>query len=137
MFNFPLYLWDNSNQAGAAVINVNDNGGGNYSTIQEAVNNAQNGDIILVSHGMYKENIKVDKELTILSHSTLSGDQTDRTYVIGAVPGKSIFDIYSSNVTIEGFHILGSPLGTDSHRVGIYLEGVQKLFLNQQYNYTE
>ncbi len=37
-------------QAGALVFTVNDNGGGNYTTIQEAVNNAQDGDIILVSH---------------------------------------------------------------------------------------
>lgn len=116
-------------QADASVITVDDNGGGNYSTIQEAVNNAQNGDTILVSHGLYKENIKVNKELTILSHSTLLGDQTDRTYVIGAVPEEGIFDIRSSNVTIEGFHIVGSPLGTGFHKTGIYLERVQKCCL--------
>ena len=58
-------------QADASVITVDDNGRGNYSTIQEAVNNAQKGDTIFVSHGLYKENIKVNKELTILSHSTL------------------------------------------------------------------
>jgi len=115
---------------GAAVISVNDNGGGNYSTIQEAVNNAQNGDIILVSHGVYKENIKVDKELTIISHSTLSGDRADRTYVIGALPEENIFDIYSSNVTMEGFCIFGCPSETNFHRIGIYLEGVENCSLS-------
>lgn len=116
-------------QADASVITVDDNGGGNYSTIQEAVNNAQNGDTILVSHGLYKENIKVNKELTILSHSTLLGDQTDLTYVIGAVPEEGIFGIHSSNVTIEGFYIVGSPLGTVFHKTGIYLERVQNCSL--------
>jgi len=116
-------------QADASVITVDDNGGGNYSTIQEAVNNAQNGDTILVSHGLYKENIKVNKELTILSHSTLLGDQTDLTYVIGAVPEEGIFGIHSSNVTIEGFYIVGSPLGTGFHKTGIYLERGQNCSL--------
>jgi hypothetical protein len=36
-------------QAEAAVITVNNKGVGNYTLIQEAVNNAQNGDTILVS----------------------------------------------------------------------------------------
>ena len=60
--------------AGAAVITVDSNGGGNYSSIQEAVNNAQNGDTILVSPGVYQENVEVNKELTILSNSALSGN---------------------------------------------------------------
>lgn len=128
-FIFLVIFGATVTQAGAAVINVNGNGGGHYTTIQDAINNAQNGDVILVSQGIYQENVKIDKELTILSHSALSGNQTDHTYIIGTVPGKSIFDIYSSNVTIEGFYILGSPLGTDSHRVGIYLEGVQNCSL--------
>jgi parallel beta-helix repeat protein len=116
-------------QANATVITVDNNGGGNYTAIQNAVNNAQNGDIILVSHGTYRENIKVDKELTIISHSALSGNQTDRTYIIGTVPGKGVIYINSSNVTIEGFYIAGRASGTDFHRVGIYLDQVQNCYL--------
>ncbi len=74
--------------------------------------------------------MKVSKELTILSHSVLSGDQTERTYVIGVAPGEGAFNISSSNVTIEGFHILGSPFEADSHKVGIYLEGVHNCSLS-------
>ncbi|WP_243685364.1 hypothetical protein [Methanosarcina barkeri] len=36
--------------------------------IQEAVNNAHEGDRILVSPGAYRENIIVNRELTIFSH---------------------------------------------------------------------
>ncbi len=118
-------------QAGAAVITVNSSGGGNYTSIQEAVNNARNGDTILVSPGVYRENIKINRELTVLSNSVLSGIQINRTYVIGAVPENAVFNISSSNVTINGFHIAGSPSGTNAHtEVGFYLENVQNCSLS-------
>jgi parallel beta-helix repeat protein len=118
-------------QAGASVITVNNSGGGNYTSIQEAVNNAQNGDRILVSPGIYRENIKVNKELTILSHSALSGSQNNRTYVIGTVPDNAVFSIISGNVAINGFHILGGPSGKDSYgKVGLYLESVRNCSLS-------
>jgi len=118
-------------QAEAAVITVNNSGEGNYSSIQEAVDNAQNGDTILVNAGVYRENIKVNKELTILSHSALSGSQTNRTYVIGAVPDNAVFSINSGNVTVDGFHIVGGPSGTDmSGEVGLYLESVRNCSLS-------
>jgi nitrous oxidase accessory protein len=117
-------------QGDASVIIVNNSGEGNYTSIQEAVRNAQNGDTILVSPGVYRENIKVDKELTILSYSTLSGSQTDRTYVIGAMPGNAVFNVSTSNVTIEGFHIAGDPSGTDKYgNAGLYLESVRNCSL--------
>lgn len=115
-------------QADAAIITVDINGEGNYSSIQEAIDNAQNGDTVLVSQGIYQENIEVNKELGILSHSTFSGDQT-KTYIIGVVPEANVFGIYSSNVTIDGFYILGGPPGTDWYESGIYLEGVQNCSL--------
>ncbi len=37
-----------------------------YKTIQKAVNSAHNGDTIQVAYGTYKENVKIDKKLTIL-----------------------------------------------------------------------
>ncbi|WP_155396458.1 MULTISPECIES: hypothetical protein [Methanosarcina] len=53
--------------------------------IQEAVNNAHEGDRILVSPGAYRENIIVNRELTIFSHPMLSGSQNNRTYIIDTV----------------------------------------------------
>ncbi len=117
--------------AEAAVITVNNSGGGNYTLIQEAVNNAQNGDTILVSPGIYRENIKVDKELTILSYPPLSGSQINRTYIIAEVPDNAVFSISSGNVTINGFYIVGVPSGKDIHgKAGLYLEGVRNCSLN-------
>jgi nitrous oxidase accessory protein len=121
---FLFVLGATVTQAGAAVITVDNIGGGSFSSIQEAVSNAQNGDTILVNPGIYRENIAVDKELKILSNSTLSGDQTKRTYVIGAASESNVFDIHSNNVEIGGFYILGGSSGVTPQEVGINLEGV-------------
>lgn len=116
-------------QAGAATITVNSDGGENYTSIQEAVNNAQNGDTILVYPGAYKENVKVDKELVITANSSLTGDELNRTYVLGANPDNDIFLISSDNVTIEGFYISGGPSGTEREQAGISLEGANNCSL--------
>jgi nitrous oxidase accessory protein len=126
-----LLLGATVTQAGAAVFTVGSNGEGNYSSIQEAVNNAQNGDTILVIPGVYRENVNVDKELSIISDTELSGDTMNRTYVIGAVPTNDVFSIRSNNVRISGFHIAGGPSGMDMYgEVGLYLEGVQNCSLS-------
>jgi parallel beta-helix repeat protein len=127
---FVFVFWAAVMQVDAGVITVNNNGGGSYGTLQEAVNNAQNGDVILVSSGVYKENIRIDKELTILSHCALAGDLNDRTYILSTVPEKDVIDVYSNNVTIEGLYFLGNPSGMNIQNIGIYLEGVQNCSLN-------
>jgi len=128
---FLIVLGTTAAQANAAVLNVGINGKGNYTSIQEAVNNAQNGDTIIVSPGTYVENVNVSKELAIISSTDLSGDRMNRTYVIGTASANDVFNIRSNNVTISGFHILGSFSGMDTYEeVGIYLEGVQNCSLN-------
>ncbi|MGB9940679.1 right-handed parallel beta-helix repeat-containing protein [Methanosarcina sp.] len=126
-----LVLGATATQAGAAVFTVGGNGEGNYTSIQEAVNNAQNGDTILVSPGVYRENVNVNKELSIISSTDLSGDTLNRTYVIGAIPANDVFSIRSNNVRISGFHIVGGPSGMDTYQeAGLYLEGVQNCSLS-------
>lgn len=128
---FLLVLGVTATQAGAAVFTVGNNGEGNYTSIQEAVNNSQDGDTILVSPGAYRENVNVNKELAIISSTDLSGDIMNRTYVIGAVPTNDVFNIRSSNVTISGFHIIGGPSRMDMYQeAGLRLEGVQNCLLS-------
>ncbi len=128
---FLLVLGATATQASAAVLTVGTSGEGNYTSIQEAVNNAQNGDTIVVSPGIYIENVNVNKEIAIISKTDLSGNKTNRTYVIGIVPTNDVFSIRSNNVKIAGFHIVGGPSGMDTYQeVGLYLEGVQNCSLN-------
>jgi len=121
---FFLILGIVTTTAGAAVITVDSNGGESYTSIQEAVNNAQNGDTILVNPGVYKENIKVNKEVSIISKSG-SEDQVNRTYVLGTVPDDAVFFVNSSNVKISGFFISGISSIEDSYEVGIHIQGVE------------
>ncbi len=72
-------------------IYVGGSGPGNYTSIQEAIDNASNGDTIIVLKGLYKENISISKVLTIISrNATVEG----------------CFNIESTD-TIEGFTING------------------------------
>lgn len=128
---FLLVLGATATQASAAVLTVGVKGGENYTSIQEAVNNSQNGDTIVVSPGIYIENVNVDKEIAIISKTDVSGDRLNRTYVIGAVPTNDVFSINSNNVKITGFHIMGGPSGINAYQeVGLYLEGVQNCSLS-------
>jgi len=126
---FLLMLGLVTTQAGATVIAVGPSGGEDFSSIQEAVDSAQDGDIILVNPGIYRENVIVDKEISIISNST-SDDIVNRTYVLGAVSAEDVFYISSNNVTIEGFYISGGPSGKDRYEVGIYLEGADNCSLS-------
>ena len=74
-----------------------------YLTIQEAINAANPGDTIIVSVGLYAEGqINVNKSLTLLADGAL---------VDGLRKGH-VFYVTASHVTIEGFTIKRSKIGT-------------------------
>jgi PGF-pre-PGF domain-containing protein len=89
--------------AAAATIYVDDDGTGNYTTIQAAVNNASSGDQIIVKPGTYNEYIEVDmSELTIISES---GNPDDT--IVQATDNLYVFNVLASGVSIKGFNIRG------------------------------
>ena len=69
-----------------------------YTTIQEAVNNATADDTIQVAPGIYYEHVVVAKSLTII------GENPQTTIVDGTANG-TIFNLETSNVYITGFTI--------------------------------
>jgi len=71
-----------------------------YARIQWAVDNVSVGDTIVVSDGVYVENIKVDKKLTITSENG-----PENCIVRAANLGEPIFHILADNVTVTGFTI--------------------------------
>jgi parallel beta-helix repeat protein len=105
-----------SNVYGENTITVDDSGGANYTSIQDAVNNANDGDTILVYTGTYTENVDVKKRLIIKSDS----GNPDDTIVQAADPDDHVFHVTADNVIISGFRVTGA------NNYGIRLEGVEE-----------
>lgn len=83
------------------VIFVDDDGGVDYTKIQDAIENASSNDIIIVYNGTYKENIVIDKPLKII------GENNTNTIIDGQNKSNTI-DIQSDNVEITRFKIINS-----------------------------
>jgi parallel beta-helix repeat protein len=83
-----------------------------FTTIQEAINNATNGDKIIVHNGTYYENVVVNKSVSLV------GEDRNSTILDGNEAG-SVMSIASDNVCIEGFTIKRS--GLRSYNSGIFI----------------
>jgi hypothetical protein len=80
-----------------------------YATIQDAVDAAGNGDIILVGPGTYAGDIVVSgKSITLASYYHVAGDPSlvDQTIIKGGAPAIYVDDS-APNTTIAGFHFVG------------------------------
>jgi len=85
------------------ILYVGGSGPGNYTTIQEAINNATNGDTVFVYNNTYNENID-----TKLKKISLIGEERDITIIQGQTTAP-VVKIGSSDVTIAGFTVIGTP----------------------------
>jgi len=109
---------------------------GKYSSIQEAIDHASNGDIIYVFDGTYEENIFVDKSLQIVGESNvlLSGiGNHNAIYVIAggvSISNFTITDGLMSGVLIDGD--LGG-YGTIIRDCTITGNGMQGVLLHNTY----
>jgi parallel beta-helix repeat protein len=72
-----------------------------FSTIQEAINNAADGDAIFVKTGIYYEHVVVNKTVVLV------GEDSSTTIIDGSWVGH-VIDIVSDNVNITGFTAQGS-----------------------------
>jgi len=83
----------------------------NYNSIQQTINLSKDGDTILVEAGIYKEkNLVVNKEIILkgIQHPTLDGE------------GKyEIISVRANHVTIDGFKVINSGIGTLDDPAGI------------------
>jgi len=111
---------------------VDDDGPADFHTIQEAINNANEGDTIYVKNGTYYENVIMNK-----SNLTLVGENKEDTIIDGG-GGGSVVRINANNILVSGFTMQGSGISLDSfsnennisgniirnyHGAGIYLSG--------------
>jgi hypothetical protein len=89
-----------------------------YETIQNAIDDADSGDIIMVGVGIYNEAISIDKSLTLLGAQAgvdarnRNGDETiiDPNDPSGGANKSWVVRVRASNVIIEGFTIQNPSL---------------------------
>lgn len=89
-----------------------------YSTIQEAINYANPGDVIFVREGTYFEHVVINKSVSLIGESVYS------TIIDGSGVG-SVVRITIGNVNIRGFTIRGS--GSQPYDSGITVDHCNKV----------
>jgi len=102
----------------ADTISVDINGGGEYTSIQDAINAANESDTIEVSAGTYEENILINKTLNVIG----SGKQN--TFLIGIDDMKNTVKITANNVYLSGFSIDNSVGKTKQYHC-IFIQSIQ------------
>jgi parallel beta-helix repeat protein len=81
---------------------VGGSGPGNYTRIQDAIDNASDGDIVFVYHGIYYENIRATRSIGLL------GENQIHTIIDGQEIGGHVVNILSAGVTLYHFTIQNS-----------------------------
>ena len=112
---------------------VDINGGGDFTSIQEAIDYTGEGDTIYVWAGTYSENLKIEKRISLI------GNGSSETIIVG-MDNERMISISGHYVDISGFNITNnySPLKYWSRyeKYGIYLSYVNnvKIFNNTFWN---
>jgi len=95
-------------------------GSGNYTTIQEAIDDANTDDVVYVYGGTYYENVIVNKTLSLV------GEDRDATVIIGSGTGDVVY-IAADWANFTGFTVTGS--GSNWINAGVTLDSAQHCYL--------
>ncbi|HEC75996.1 MAG TPA: hypothetical protein ENI33_01905, partial [Thermoplasmatales archaeon] len=85
----------------SSTLYVGGTGAGNYSKIQDAIDNASNGDTIFVYSGIYYENVVINKSINLI------GENKNTTIIDGNNTGDVVY-VTANNVSIRNFTIRNS-----------------------------
>jgi len=103
-YSFLCYVSSVKTVAAGMIRTVRDDGSADFSSLQQAINNAEDGDTIIVGPGTYYEHLVVNKSLSIIgvdqSSTVIDGGNTWMTIVIEA-----------DNVTLKNFTIQHGMVG--------------------------
>jgi len=95
-------------------IYVDDDGGADYTKIQDAIDHVADGGTIFIRNGTYNETLIINKSINLIGASK---DKTIINYKIGSEINKNVVLIEADNCTIKELKIIGA--GTSSKITGI------------------
>ena len=101
---------ENNAKSSSAIIYVPDN----YTKIQWAVDNATDGDTIIVRNGTYTENVKVNKRLTIKS------EKGSANCIVKAATPNNVFYVSADYVNISEFTLEGCVVNMGGVGINLY-----------------
>lgn len=102
LISFSHLSSDVNINASGSIIYVDSNGEQDYTRIQDAIDDASNGDTIYVNGGIYHENIYINKPINLFGKGISIIDGGMNKYVI---------NLSTSNITIKNFTIKNSQIG--------------------------
>ena len=112
-------------------IYVGGDGPGNYSKIQDAIDNASEGDSIFVFHGLYYESVSISKQLYI------SGEGKEITIIDAQKKGYTV-NISANGVTISGFTIQnGSYSSSIVNEANLFIFSCDNIITENIFKYSE
>jgi len=94
---------------------VGGSGPGNYTTIQDAIDDADNGDNIFVYSSIYHEDILINKSIDLI------GEDKENTIIDGCGQWY-VVHIVADNVTVKNFYITNSTIYGTNSGIKIYGE---------------
>ncbi len=112
--------------AKSQVLTVKQDGSGDYTTIQDAVDAAGTGDTVLVWPGTYPENVAIEEQSLTLGSLTLTTGDTSyisQTVINGTAGGSCVKILYCPlHVEVAGFTLTnGSGTWTSTKGGGVYV----------------
>lgn len=118
LYSFPLSASDQQSQTTGpsafleTILYVGGSGPGNYSKIQDAIDDASAGDTVFVYSGLYEENIIISTSIDLI------GEGKDTT-VIDGMRYSSVIVISADNTQIQNFTVQNAK--EDIHSAGIQI----------------
>jgi len=91
----------------ARIITVDDDGGGDFKSIQDAINSSENGDTILISDGIYHESVIVNRSIN------LEGQGNGSVRILSRFVGYAV-KVTADWVNVTGLNITGEDFGNQS-----------------------
>ncbi|MBN1862012.1 MAG: right-handed parallel beta-helix repeat-containing protein [Candidatus Thermoplasmatota archaeon] len=90
---------------------VGGNGPGNYTKIQDAIDDANDGDTVFVYNGSYIETLEINKSIAVI------GEDKDTTFILGGNDSE-IVQLKEASIMLNGFTI---QRYNDTNAIGIML----------------